>query len=80
MAELLTKSIADEYRRRAMALPPNGLQDIGKRRELRQELQRRCGITELMALNIINGYHTSTYVVIEERKALEREREANNEN
>lgn len=55
--ETLTREIADEYRKRAMLLPANGLQDIGKRRELRKELQARCDLTELQAVNIINGFH-----------------------
>ena len=46
MAELLTRKIATEYRDRARVLPPNGLQDIGERRELRIELQARCNLTE----------------------------------
>lgn len=48
--ETLTREIADEYRKRAMLLPANGLQDIGKRRELRKELQARCDLTELQAV------------------------------
>ena len=73
MPELLTKAIANEYHRRASALPPNGLQDIGKRRELRMELQKRCGITELQAINIINGYHIGDYVRVYEIKEMERQ-------
>lgn len=67
--EILTKAIANEYRNRALRLPPNGLQDIGKRRELRKELQARCNLTELQATNIINGFHISEYVTIEKIKA-----------
>lgn len=73
MAELLTIAIAKEYKRRASQLPADGLQDIGKRRELRMELQHRCGLTELQALNIINGFHVLDYIAIEERKARENE-------
>ena len=46
MAELLTPSIAYAYNEKAKALPYNGMQDIGERRRLRQDLQERCGITE----------------------------------
>lgn len=67
--EVLTLQIANEYRNRAKILPPNGLQDIGKRRELRKELQERCNLTELQAINIINGFHISDYVTIERIKA-----------
>ena len=55
--ELLTREIAYTYRDRAKALPYNGMQDIGERRALRIELQERCGVTELEAINIINGFH-----------------------
>ena len=68
MAELLTRKIANEYRDRARLLPPNGLQDIGARRKLRIELQTRCNLSELQAVNIINGFHIGDYVAIEERK------------
>lgn len=72
MAELLTRKIANEYRDRASRLPPNGMQDIGDRRKLRIELQNRCNLTELQAVNIINDFHIGDYVKIEERKELER--------
>lgn len=68
MSELLTKKIANEYRDKAKLLPPNGLQDIGDRRKLRVELQNRCNLTELQAVNIINGFHIGDYVAIEEMK------------
>ena len=70
--EALTKTIATEYRQRAERLPPNGLQDIGDRRKLRLELQNRCNLTELEALNIINGYHVDLYVRISEIREEER--------
>lgn len=70
--ELLTHEIACAYRDRAKALPYNGMQDIGERRALRQELQARCGITELEAVNIINGFHIDIYCM----KYLIRAREA----
>ena len=57
MPELLTAEIANEYRILAENLPENGRQDTGERRELRQELQRRCGLSELQAINILNGFH-----------------------
>ncbi len=79
MAELLTRKIATEYRDRARVLPPNGLQDIGERRELRIELQARCNLTELAAVNIINGYHIADYVMLEERKEQERLRKEQEE-
>lgn len=71
MAELLTRAIAEEYRKRAKALPDTAGQDIRERRELRNELQNRCGITELQAVNILNGFHADSYIVSEYRKAAE---------
>jgi hypothetical protein len=72
--ELLTREIAYTYRDRAKALPYNGMQDIGERRALRIELQERCGITELEAINIINGFHIDIYCMkylIKAREARE---------
>lgn len=74
MAEVLTRKIANEYRDRARLPPPNGLQDIGDRRKLRIELQSRCNLTELEAVNIINGYHIGEYVVLAERREREKEK------
>ncbi len=74
MAEVLTRKIANEYRDRARLQPPNGLQDIGDRRKLRMELQARYNLTELEAVNIINGYHTGDYLVIAERREREKEK------
>ncbi len=71
MTEVLTRKIANEYRDRAKLLPPNGLQDIGDRRRLRIELQARCNLTELEAVNIINGYNIGDYVVTAERREKE---------
>lgn len=74
MAEVITRKIANEYRDRARLLPSNGLQDIGDRRKLRIELQARCNLTELEAVNIINGYHIEDYVVVAERREKERKK------
>ena len=75
MAELLTPSIAYAYNQKAKALPYNGMQDIGERRRLRQDLQERCGITELEAINILNGFHIDTYCIKYLRKAARQQRE-----
>lgn len=72
MAELLTRKIATEYREKAKVLTSNGLQDIGERRTLRIELQARCNLTELAAVNIINGHHIGDYVMLEEKRERER--------
>ena len=62
MPEFLTAEIVKEYRTRAKNLPENGGQDIGERRILRRELQKRCGLTELQAINILNGVHAEDYI------------------
>lgn len=77
--ELLTSKIAKDYCRRVKELPPNGMQDIGKRRELRIELQKRCDLTELQAINIINGFHIQDIVRICEIKEENRKRAAEKE-
>lgn len=73
MAELLTRQIVYEYQKRLKALPDYGNQDIKERRELRIELQNRCGITELQALNVLNGHHIPDIITICERKRWEDE-------
>ena len=69
MAELLTRAIVEEYRKRAKALPDTAGQDIRERRELRIELQNRCGITELQAVNILNGFHADSYIVMSDEES-----------
>ena len=70
--ELLTYEIAREYWNKAKNL--RTMQDIGERRALRIELQERCGVTELEAINIINGFHIDIYCMkylIKAREAAE---------
>ena len=74
MSEAFTMRIAKEYQERADRLPYNGLQDVGERRKLRIELQERCGLTELEALNTLNGFHVRDYIVISQRRREEEER------
>jgi hypothetical protein len=71
MAELLTKEIVYEYQDRMKALPDYGKQDIRERRTLRLELQERCGLTELQALNVLNGFHVTEIIAISERRNWE---------
>ncbi len=68
MEDDFTIEVAREYRKRAERLPDNGMQDIGERRKLRIELQERFGLTELMALNVVNGRHLADAVMIQKRK------------
>ena len=60
--EWLTMDICREYKRRADSLPSNDGQDIGERRKLRIELQERCHISPIEAINILNGVHCDLYV------------------
>ena len=62
MVEEFTLEIARKYRKKAESLPD--MQDIGERRKLRIELQERFGLTELMALNVVNGRHLTDAVMI----------------
>lgn len=73
--EALTKSIAKEYQQRAERLPPNGLQDIGGRRKLRIELQNRCALSEVEAINTLNGYHVDVAIVVSQRRIRRLEEE-----
>ncbi|MDO4305938.1 MAG: hypothetical protein Q4C77_03825 [Eubacteriales bacterium] len=79
MAEMLTMQIANEYSNRARELLDNGLQDVGERRKLRIELQERCRLTELQAVNILNGYYARDYIAMCERREENERREQNNQ-
>lgn len=72
--EVLSRAIAKEYQKMAAMFHDNGLQDIGSRRALRIELQKKCGLTELEAVNVINGHHVQDYIAKYERKREEDER------
>lgn len=72
--ELLSRAIAKEYQKAASVLMDDGIQDIGQRRTLRIELQKRCGLTELEAVNVINGHHVQDYIAKYERRQEEDER------
>ena len=61
--EWLSDEIAQEYKVKAAALSNNGRQDTGEIRKLRMELMDRCGVTEVEAINILNGYHINDYVL-----------------
>lgn len=73
--EALTKSIAREYRQRAEKLAPNGLQDIGERRKLRKELQSKCALSEVEAINVLNGFNVDVYIVASQRRIRRMEEE-----
>ena len=60
--EWLTEYDAKEYCERARKLVYSDFQDIGDRRELRIELQTRFGLTQVEAINILNGCHIDDYI------------------
>lgn len=68
MDDEFTIEIARKYRNKAVSLPDNGMQDIGERRKLRIEMQERFGLTELMALNVVNGRHLEDAVMLHQIK------------
>ena len=59
--EWLTEDICKEYQKRADMLAPNDGQDTGAWRDLRIELQERCNITEVMAINILHKRNVGDY-------------------
>ncbi len=60
--EWLTMDICRDYKRRADSLPSNNGQDTGDRRKLRLELQERCHLAPIEAIDILNGVHCDLYV------------------
>lgn len=60
--EWLDENIVRYYRRKVRNLSDQTMQDVGERRRLRLELQERCGLTELEAINILNGFHIESYI------------------
>lgn len=50
------------YQNLAQKISGDNIQDIGKRRKLRKELQKKFGILEIEAVNILNGFHGDFYV------------------
>ena len=58
----LTAEAVAAYRKRAQRISAKDNQDIGARRALRVELQQRYGLSEIEAINILNGFHGAFYV------------------
>lgn len=63
----LTQEVVAEFQRLANKLPDSNEQMIGERRRLCMRLVQEYGVTELEALNIINGKHAMDYVAKYER-------------
>lgn len=61
-AEWLSIEICSEYHRRAKKLNEQNGNNVGERRQLQIELQNRCDILEIEAINITNGYQHNFYV------------------
>ena len=57
---VLTVQVVNEYIERAVQL--SGTEDTGARRALRMELQSKYGVTEIEAINILNGMHIKQYL------------------
>ena len=43
-------------------LPNNGSQDIGQRRKAKLSMMKEYGVTEVEAINILNGYNINDYI------------------
>ena len=59
---ILNQEIAIKYYKKAKRLRKNDGQDIGEFRKLKNELMKKCNVTEIEAINILNGFHISDYV------------------
>lgn len=60
--EWLTSEVAHAYRKKAEALGTANLELTGERRRLYEELKDKYGVTDVEAVNILNGYRISDYV------------------
>ena len=61
--EWLTQEVCDTYREAAKAINDFDPQDVRRHRELRWELQEKYGLTEVEAINILNGNNISDYLL-----------------
>ena len=60
--EWLTSEVAHAYRKKAEALGTANLELTGERRRLYEELKTKYGVTDVEAVDILNGYRISDYV------------------
>jgi len=60
--EWLTQEVCERYRDMAKSINEFDPQDVRKHRELRLELQEKYGLTEIEAINILNGNNIGDYV------------------
>ena len=59
--EIFTKEIANTFRQKALGLSKDQ-NYTGAFKNLAQELREKCGVTEVEAINILNGVHINDYV------------------
>lgn len=63
VGEWLTQEVCEAYRQKAESINEYDCQDVRKHRELRWELQEKYGLTEVEAINILNGNNISDYLL-----------------
>lgn len=61
--EWLTQEVCERYREEAVQINEFDPQDVRRHRELREELQQIYGVTEVEAINILNGNNISDYLI-----------------
>lgn len=71
--EWLTAEVCEYYKKEADAINEYDSQDVRRHRELRLELQEKYGLTEVEAINILNGNNVSDYL-LKYRRILNREK------
>lgn len=60
----LTIEICNEYSLKGKSLG-NGAAVVGERKKLVNELQQRYGISELWAINVVNGHGIKDYIAVQ---------------
>ena len=70
--EWLTQEVCDRYREEAAKINEYDSQDVRRHREMRKELQQKYGLTEVEAINILNGNNISDYL-LKYRRIMNRE-------
>lgn len=78
--EELTIDICKEYQKRGKELPKDNPLFTDKRKDLVLELKQRCGIPEIWAFNIVNGYHVKDYLAIIEYGKQDQNSKKDNKN
>lgn len=71
--EWLTAEVCERYREEAASINEYDPQDVLRHREMRLELQETYGLTEIEAINILNGNNISDYL-LKYRRIMNREK------